>query len=316
MRRIWSILLLAAIFSIFQIFNYNRLTSIIEHPVPSRCKYNSNIFKTVLIDLRDNSTAARKQCYSYENKSKEIFGTFCFPSIVTAGFPKCGTSYLFKLLSKHSKVRASRRKELCYGGIKAENWSKYFSMLPNVDESYGKYVLTGCLHLGANIEAASSLCITNTKYVLVLRDIADMLWAAFNYWCIVDFDDDCIPGGRTKFGFKRSPELFHDFMMRNASLGGGYGLDISGNCYRKDLEAYIRLVGSHNVFVINSQQLLNPGYNSSGVNNSDALGLSSTGVGIWSGLKPLFSFLELDVADETELLAMVLFHIDHPYHQL
>ena len=169
-----------------------------------------------------------------DNTSEYVL--FCYPSIVIMGFPKCGTSYLFKALSTHPQILATKRKELCIGGIKSETWWDFFTRLP-IPEDFGtKRVMSGCLHLGANKEAASSLCISDTKYVFIVRDVADMLWAAYNYWCIRSLNPDCSPGGRTSTITPRSPEDFHALMVSNSSLGGGLSLDArSGVCFREQL---------------------------------------------------------------------------------
>lgn len=154
-----------------------------------------------------SSLYAQNSCFTVKQlstPSSSALSDFCFPSVLVAGFPKCATSFLYHALSKHPNILPTRRKELCLGGPLSETWPKFTSFLPSILETTlssassleGKLVMTGCLHLGANIRAVKQLCIppTKTRVIFLVRDAADMLWAAYNYWCNVDTDDSCIPG--------------------------------------------------------------------------------------------------------------------------
>lgn len=116
-------------------------------------------------------------------------------------------------------------------------------------------ISAGCLHLGANIEATTELCVTSTKYVFLVRDLADMLWAAYNYWCIAEIDEHCVPGGRTTATSLRSPEHFHSWMVAKKSLGGGTPMQPSGLCYQPDLIRAVSAFGRSNVIVLRSEDL-------------------------------------------------------------
>jgi hypothetical protein len=183
--------------------------------------------------------------------------SFCFPSVIVAGFPKCSTSFVFKMLSTHPLITATKRKELCLGGVLSETWSKMINFLPNRTISHNKLILSGCLHLGANIAAMKSLCVSGTKVIYVVRDVADMLYAAYNYWCIEGYDVDCVPGKRTSKTDKRSSTHFHEMISRHMAMGGGTALTIKGICYRKDLENARRVYGSNNILVLKSEDFLN-----------------------------------------------------------
>jgi hypothetical protein len=148
-------------------------------------------------DKQEGSSAAKK------GDKSPTSSDFCFPSVLIAGFPKCGTSFLFHALSTHPNILPTRRKELCLGGPLSETWPKMVSFLPSIADTKatgGQRVMTGCLHLGANIRAAKELCAltANIKVIFLVRDVADMLWAAYNYWCNVDTDGpSCFPGEHT-----------------------------------------------------------------------------------------------------------------------
>lgn len=181
--------------------------------------------------------------------------SFCYPSIIVAGFPKCGTSFMFKTLSEHPQLRATRRKEMCYGGVKSEHWTSFTSQLAVAitDTSPPPMLLSGCLHLGANIEAASSLQAGKTKYVFTTRNIPDMLWASYNYWCIPGSDKLCSPGQRTNKGHTRSPEDFHTRVMTGQPMGGGLRLGREGNCFKPLIKRAVHEFGKENVIVVKSE---------------------------------------------------------------
>lgn len=205
-----------------------------------------------------NNKELQKNNKLIENCFITNIGNYCFPSLIISGFPKCGSSFLFKMLSYNNYIISTKRKELCLGGIKSETWLKYFQFLPNIIESYekNKLVMSGCLHLQSNIKAMKELCITNMKVIYVIRDVADMLWSAYNFWCIKDFDDDCYPGKHTSKNALRSPEHFHQLILNGYEMGGGIPLTLKGNCFKKELIEATRVFGEKNILVLKSESML------------------------------------------------------------
>jgi hypothetical protein len=198
-------------------------------------------------------------CYSYFiGDSLAATGTFCFPSLLVAGFPKCGTSFMFKTLSTHPAIISTQRKELCLEGVKSETWSRFITFLPNETHSSEKYVMSGCLHFGANVNAMKQLCATGIKVVYLVRDVADMLWAAYNFWCINGHDVDCFPGKHTTSLNKRDPIHFDQLIRAGLPMGGGMSLDSEGLCFKSELRDALRVYGAHNVLVLRSEDMLNP----------------------------------------------------------
>jgi hypothetical protein len=138
----------------------------------------------------------------------------------------------------------------------SETWDKFFQFLPNQTSSENKIVMSGCLHLGANVKAMKELCLQDLKVIYVLRDVADMLWSAYNFWCLQLYDQDCYPGKHTSKNALRSPEHFHQLIVKQQEMGGGIPLTKSGNCYRKELKEAAKVFGSHNVLVLRSETML------------------------------------------------------------
>jgi hypothetical protein len=205
--------------------------------------------------LSTNSSLA-SSCYSYSTDALDMSHDFCLPSVIVAGFPKCGSSFLFKSLSYHPLIIPTKRKELCLGGILSETWPKMISFLPNTTRTYDKLVLSGCLHLGSNVKAMKQLCAGNAKLIYAVRNVADMLWAAYNFWCIPGFDKDCFPGKHTDRSDKRSPKHFHSLLKAGQPMGGGTPLSSTGNCFREELIRALQIFGPDNVMVIKSEDLL------------------------------------------------------------
>jgi hypothetical protein len=193
-------------------------------------------------------------CFSV--KFGENWNDHCFPSVIIGGFPKCGSSFVFKMLSSHPNIVPTKRKELCLGGVLSETWSKFFPFLPNMSSTEGKKVMSGCLHLGANIKSMKELCVQDLKLIYVLRDVADMLWSAYNFWCLDGHDPNCSPGKHTSKTASRSPEHFHRLVVAHQEMGGGIALTKTGNCYKEELQEATNLFGAANVLVLKSESML------------------------------------------------------------
>jgi hypothetical protein len=195
-------------------------------------------------------------CFSVKSRDTDTWDDFCFPSVIVAGFPKCGSSFVFKMLSSHPNIVPTRRKELCLGGVLSETWSKFFPFLPNISATTNKKVMSGCLHLGANTKAMKELCVQDLKVIYVLRDVADMLWSAYNFWCLQDHDPDCSPGKHTSKTASRSPEHFHRLVVSHQQMGGGIALTKTGNCYEEELREATNIFGEANLLALKSESML------------------------------------------------------------
>ena len=213
---------------------------------------SSGLFITEVNYSNNNGNCFRANQLSSPNATFE----FCYPAIVVAGFPKCGTSFIFSVLAQHPWTIKTRRKELCLGGIKSESWAQFISYFASPTElgTY-KLSLSGCLHLGALTEAAAALQIRKTKYIFTVRNAADMLWAAYNYWCIIGVDEICSPGQRTTLSSRRSPEHFHEMIINGKPMGGGIPLTPHGDCFMPFLKRAIEAFGHDNIIVIKVEDL-------------------------------------------------------------
>ena len=175
-----------------------------------------------------------------------------FPDINIVGLPKAGTSHVYQLLSTHKELGPFHRdKEFCFNrlDIKLQNmntprgggprynvttWAnmtyderlqrtlKQVNMIDKKEWPSNKpgirTVNSGCLgSLESVLKQRNYLQRTSdAKFILLLRDPADWLWAAYNFWHFPEHEDANRPA---KYDWAstprqyRSPELFHEYML-------------------------------------------------------------------------------------------------------
>jgi hypothetical protein len=163
-----------------------------------------------------------------------------YADINIVGLPKAGTSHLYQLLVSHpSLVPFHRvRKEFCLpfkdrpGVVSPENLAQVlYEMNMKIKEwpspSMKKRTVNGCIAWDKNYPQRQYLYgndPTSTKkiqeaggdkHILLLRDPADWLWSAYNFWHFAGFDDrDPTKNDWTTEGLHyRSPELFHELLL-------------------------------------------------------------------------------------------------------
>jgi hypothetical protein len=96
------------------------------------------------------------------------------------------------------------------------------------------------------------------KFIFLMRDPADFLWARFNFWTIASDAHLHIPGRWTQNDNFRSPQYFHELLMAEGKIKGSYNVtpEFTHLIYRLDtLDALIEEAGRENVLVINSNDL-------------------------------------------------------------
>ncbi|KAG7367939.1 sulfotransferase family protein [Nitzschia inconspicua] len=167
-----------------------------------------------------------------------------FPSINILGLPKAGTSHLYQILTTHAQInRFNKRKEF-YFNLKPTEMSKIhqISYLPSdSSEERMEYIqdlmrlanedpkgwidpplfdrnqtVNGGLNPRLTLLQAQYLGRTETaKYIILLRDPADWLWAGYCFWLHPEHED-AIPPLKNDWASApmhyRSPEIFHEYM--------------------------------------------------------------------------------------------------------
>lgn len=102
--------------------------------------------------------------------------SFCYPSIIITGVPKCSTSAMFALLTSVPFVTSNAIKENCLFVIGADIMS-YFASLPKTIQPQHFYV-DGCIDIVGNMMLRRILRNPNTFYIVMVRNYADMIWSA------------------------------------------------------------------------------------------------------------------------------------------
>ena len=197
-------------------------------------------------------------CYSLLRNATTPASIHCLPSVLVAGFPKCGTSALYGLLELHPFTIGTRSKEYCIRG--SNNLVTYLKGLPGPEDIDGKVLVSGCLFFKTPQQIVR-LKPKSLKILLLVREYAERAWAAYNFWCDPQFDVTCATSfDWTTKDHYRSPEMFHEIVLaqdRNISLKlwNPTVLRDAPRYYRDRIQQYTDLVPPQDVHVIHSAQL-------------------------------------------------------------
>lgn len=203
------------------------------------------------------TTQVHDNCYEFVDHGERR--TVCLPHIIIGGFPKCGTSALFALVSSHPDAVGTHGKEHC---MFFNETAAFLEGLPSMEALGGKRLVSGCIALEHN-EAMFELLQPRmpVQVILTVRDYADMAWASFNFWCVKWLDRNCSSsnGWWTLPEHYRSPELFHELMVMQKE--GAINALRTGNVFNDPLPytnvivQYERLVGPDRVLILDSDEL-------------------------------------------------------------
>jgi hypothetical protein len=223
-----------------------------------------------------------------------------FPDLNVVGMAKAGTSQLYQILSQHPGAVPLDpiEKEVCMRGAMHTLWelqpftqemtalkaqvqqnlfrwhsglanhlqSPLFSYAPpnndskNITRKTEPLTVNGCVNwhdLWLHLHYAKPV---NKKYVIVLRDPADWLWATFNFWIDASLDSN-LDGNEKQWASAdkhyRSPELFHELILSDIQTNSGanmlIGLKQGTVVYGRRL---VSLVGRENVLFLRNEDLL------------------------------------------------------------
>jgi Sulfotransferase domain len=162
------------------------------------------------------------------------------PDVSVIGFPKAGTSQLYNILTGHPAMAPFHpNKEFCFSQAQtylySDDYEKiqqaFYDINTNLDDLsqaiYGQgtdpnahgnlTTVNGCLGVHVALPMRQYLGRTkDSKLILLLRDPADWLWAAFNFWQN-NKHHDAIQLEKTDWAkpqhHYRSPELFHEMLL-------------------------------------------------------------------------------------------------------
>jgi hypothetical protein len=205
------------------------------------------------------------------------------PDIWILGCAKAGTSQLYQILTHHPELQAfNPRKEYCMDPSRLLKYrmptDKLYSSLYSFHELINskmsesvpikkKLTINGCLHSNENLlhymyikkyyHNASSY-LSQKKFIIIVRDPADLLYSLFNFFSIPSLD---LIGTRTVESWAyesldyRSPELFHELLVSgNKSLCGKGMLDNFLECFGL-FPTWMHLAGQENVLVLKNEDM-------------------------------------------------------------
>jgi hypothetical protein len=223
------------------------------------------------------------------------------PDINIIGLPKAGTSQLYQILVTHPQIRAFHAHgEFCFNLNKVPQTGNDSTLetklhLANSHEGWeglndnteqGAMTVNKCMNVIWYLMQRNYLikppANRKQKIILLLRDPADWLWAAWNFW-IQPYD--ALPGHAQDRSWAsapsqyRSPELFHEYML------AGDRMEYSKNLVNNFRGTYTAngiledMVDNMDLLVLKNEDLVPENIDSSGLldNLANFLGLSKTG---------------------------------------
>lgn len=250
------------------------------------------------IPLIDSHPALTLGVYPEYQANPEWLTDHSYPDLNVIGLAKTGTSQLYKILKEHAETVAFHpKKEYCmYGANKivwedagevaalvttetvrqvqenlftwrttlarqaVERTAAYTTTAKQQHQNSPPQTVNGCLNLHdlwLDLHYAPS---TTSKYLILLRDPADWLYASFNFFVDANLDARETGGSKlwTKTGVDyRSPELFHEFIVAgHQTITGRVMLDRLRQQTVTTGRRLTALVGSDNVLFLKNEDML------------------------------------------------------------
>ena len=180
-----------------------------------------------------------------------------FADINIVGFPKAGTSHLYRIIASHPEVeRFAAVKEFCLPrNASLEVMFTYSKRLAR-DRGNRKKTLNGCFRSPEVSRWWLYLRQPQTKVIFIFRDPAAWLWAAFNFWFIDGFDAP--PSPRPDWAGPnqhRTSELFHEGIVSGSKTGLGQFLNDFRHMSVVNPRQWIAMLGRDNLLFIKSEDM-------------------------------------------------------------
>jgi len=203
---------------------------------------------------------------------KQEWKETAFPDLNIIGRPKAGTSQMYSILSSHpdavafhpNKEYCSKALQLWTGQRDQENVQKRLYDQARADHSRRvankklnatKRSVNACMNW-QDVQLSMQYIQPNrgAKYLWLLRDPADWLWAVWNFWTHPIDVEQNTPGKWTVQGKNyRTPELFHELVLSSNKTHDGDRL------YRQlnsNLPKIFSAFGKDNVMLVRSEDML------------------------------------------------------------
>lgn len=221
---------------------------------------------------RDNRTMLdlgfpRTRCIS---ETGTAVNHVCVPSVIIAGYEKCGTSALYFKLAKHPEIDAHpSRKEFCPTGDSPESvwdWIEDTNM-PRIESAHrNNLLLNGCIGMVSKLDALKELLriSPNVKVLVSLRNYADWAYSYYSYRCVPGYDSGCnkLKSVNEKGPWKntRTPANFDDIAQHVFKEGhaphAAFGIIRPVvSLYRPWLEKLLSVVRFENLMIVQQEEL-------------------------------------------------------------
>lgn len=180
--------------------------------------------------------AVRRNIHKANTGQRQLF---CMPSVFLAGFPKCGTTALYEMITTHPAIAPPYTKEIHFWNVFSKTRDKFYKVFQSLHYLYhffpaGKKILQNpeAITLDASpdtiLDIASTtsksldtdMCIVPTiisrllpkaKYIVLMRNPVDRLWSAYWYFCIEQQWKQKGPGVNIpEIYIHHGPEAFHN----------------------------------------------------------------------------------------------------------
>ena len=178
-----------------------------------------------------------------------------FADINIVGFPKAGTSHLYRIIASHPEVEHfGPVKEFCM----PENASLevMFNFCKRVAGDRRKKTVNGCFRQAEVSRWWLYLRQPRTKVIFIFRDPAAWLWAAFNFWFIQGFDAPPSPqpnwAGSNQY---RTSELFHEGIVSGSRTSLGLFLNEFRYQSVVNPRQWIAMLGRNSLLLIKSEDM-------------------------------------------------------------
>lgn len=181
---------------------------------------------------------------------------------------------MFQLLIQHKHFYGGTEKELCpEDNSPGAIWLYFEQLAINTAEAQVRNVepivlVNGCIQSHLNIMVSKLLRGPQSIYIVLTRNYADLLWAAYNFWCNPLVEVGCVArdgAWANQSIHYRSPENFHDIVISWLD-GKAYPSPLNdqheemlqgGGFFEKYISNLLRAEGIYMVIVFADDQLRN-----------------------------------------------------------
>ena len=185
------------------------------------------------------------------------------------GMPKAGTSQMYQLISNHRDAKAVR-KEWCPNVEDLPRFARELNgriwryMLKDLGDAPRPTTLSACIDPSLALQylkwvkETGAPMETTPKFIYLMRDPADWLWARFNFWTTGGDVEMHPPRYWTLKDNHRSPEYFQELLGAEGNIHGSFNVTrgyLEEQYKLGVLEQLMEEAGRENVMVINNEDL-------------------------------------------------------------